>query len=87
MVTKKVKTTLFPLVIECLEEGGYYAECPILQGCHVEGDSYLEVIENIQDTIKVFLDSYRDLGKEIPSLAVYEGNVVVTSGIPVLQEA
>lgn len=46
-----MKTTLFPIVVECMEEGGYYAECPLLQGCHVEGDTYIEVIENIQDAI------------------------------------
>jgi len=81
-----MKMTLFPIIIECMEEGGYYAECPLLQGCHVEGDTYLEVIENIQEAIKVFLDSYRELDKDIPSIPVYEGNVVVTSGIPILQE-
>ena len=26
-----------PLEIEPLEEGGYLAICPILQGCHAEG--------------------------------------------------
>jgi len=81
-----MKTSIFPIVIECMEEGGYYAECPLLQGCHVEGNTYLEVIENIQDAIKVFLDSYREMGKDILPAPVYEGNVVVTSGIPVLQE-
>ncbi|MBU0568604.1 type II toxin-antitoxin system HicB family antitoxin [bacterium] len=82
-----MKTNLFPIVIECMEEGGYYAECSLLQGCHVEGDTYVEVIENIQDAIKNFLDSYQELGKSIPSVPVYEGNVVITSGIPILQEA
>ena len=33
---RKRKTQLYPLVIECLAEGGYYAECPVLPGCHVE---------------------------------------------------
>ncbi|MEW6620076.1 MAG: type II toxin-antitoxin system HicB family antitoxin [bacterium] len=80
------KTILFPIIVECLEEGGYYAECPILQGCHVEGETYLEAIENIQDAIKIFRDSYQELGKNIPSLPIYEGKVVVTSGIPMLQE-
>ncbi|MEW6102263.1 MAG: type II toxin-antitoxin system HicB family antitoxin [bacterium] len=81
-----MKTILFPIIIECLEEGGYYAQCPIFQGCHVEGETYSEAIENIQDAIKIFIDSYKDLGKDIPSLSVYEGNIVVTSGIPILQE-
>ncbi|MEW6481550.1 MAG: type II toxin-antitoxin system HicB family antitoxin [bacterium] len=81
-----MKTILFPIIVECLEEGGYYAQCPILQGCHVEGETYSEAIENIQDAIRIFLDSYQEIGKAIPSVPVYEGNVVVTSGIPILQE-
>jgi predicted RNase H-like HicB family nuclease len=27
----------FKIVIEKCEVGGYYAECPAFQGCHVEG--------------------------------------------------
>ncbi|MBU1261489.1 type II toxin-antitoxin system HicB family antitoxin [bacterium] len=82
-----MKTMLFPIVVECMEEGGYYAECSILQGCHVEGETYSEAIENIQDAIKIFLDSYQELGKKIPQFPVYEGNVMIASGIPILQEA
>jgi len=32
----------FQIVIEECEEGGYYAECPAFQGCHVEGATYEE---------------------------------------------
>ncbi|MEW6006699.1 MAG: type II toxin-antitoxin system HicB family antitoxin [bacterium] len=81
-----MKTHLFPIVIECMEEGGYYAECPLLQGCHVEGETYAEAIENIQDAIKVFLDSYQELGKDFPQVPIYEGNIVITSGIPILEK-
>ena len=34
----------FKIIIEECEEGGYYAECPAFQGCHVEGDTYEETI-------------------------------------------
>ena len=38
-----------PVDIEELEEGGYLAICPILPGCHAEGDTIAEAIENIQE--------------------------------------
>ncbi len=37
----------FEIVIEECEEGGYYAECPAFQGCHVEGKTYEEIISEI----------------------------------------
>ncbi|MCK4401286.1 type II toxin-antitoxin system HicB family antitoxin [bacterium] len=74
---------LYPIMVECLEEGGYYAECPMLQGCHVEGDTYAEVMENIEDAIKVILKSYQELNKELPEVPLLQGNTIVTSSIPV----
>ncbi|KKK80705.1 hypothetical protein LCGC14_2820840 [marine sediment metagenome] len=37
----------FKIIIEECEEGGYYAECPAFQGCHVECESYEENNEEI----------------------------------------
>ncbi|MCK4905832.1 type II toxin-antitoxin system HicB family antitoxin [bacterium] len=74
---------LYPIIVECLEEGGYYAECPILQGCHVEGTTYAEVMENIEDAIKLMLKSYQELNKELPQVPILKGDVIVTSSIPV----
>ena len=77
------KICLYPISIELMEEGGYYAECPIIQGCHAEGETYAEVIENIQDVMRVILDSYKEMGKELPTVPTYKGNIVVSSGIPI----
>ncbi len=46
----------YPIVIESCEEGGYFAYCPILQGCHAEGKTYGETIDNIRDVIKVHIE-------------------------------
>ncbi len=73
---------MYPIIVECLEEGGYYAECPILPGCHVEGKTYAEVMENIEDAIKIILSSYEELNKELPKVPVLQGDIVVTSSIP-----
>ncbi|MBI3459255.1 type II toxin-antitoxin system HicB family antitoxin [Candidatus Azambacteria bacterium] len=44
--------SFYSIVIESCEEGGYFAHCPVLQGCHAEGETYGEVIDNIRDVIK-----------------------------------
>ena len=69
-----MKTHLYPIILECMEEGGYYAECPILQGCHVEGETFAEALENLEDAIRVILDSYKELGKPAPTIPEIEGN-------------
>jgi len=41
----------FSVIIE-MDEDGYIAHVPALQGCYAQGDTYEEVFENIQDVIK-----------------------------------
>lgn len=77
-----MKRYLLPIIIECMEEGGYYAECPLLQGCHVEGETYAEAIENLQDAINIIFKSYKELGKKLPEMPSYSKNIIVTSSIP-----
>ncbi|MBK5191561.1 MAG: type II toxin-antitoxin system HicB family antitoxin [Methanosarcinales archaeon] len=50
------------VIIEPCEEGGYFATCPALQGCHAEGETYLDALENIQDIIRIHLESRAELG-------------------------
>ena len=78
-----MKTQLYPIILECLEEGGYYAECPLLQGCHVEGDTYTEALENLEDAIRIMLESYQELEKPLPVIPAIEGHLIVTGSIPV----
>ena len=82
-----MKTHLYPIILECMEEGGYYAECPILPGCHVEGETYTKTLENLEDAIRVILESYKELGKPTPTIPEVEGNLIVTSSIPVQVES
>ena len=63
-----MKIGLYPIIVECMDEGGYYAECPLIQGCHVEGETYIEAIENLTDAIQIIIDSYRELGKPLPDV-------------------
>lgn len=79
----KSSSYVFPISVECLEEGGYFAECPLLKGCHVEGKTYAEAVENLEDAIQVFLKSYKELGKASPRIPRIRGRAIVTGGIPV----
>jgi len=48
------------------EEEGYHASCPALPGCHTQGDSYEEVMENIKDAIKLYIESLKAYNDLIP---------------------
>ena len=63
-----MKIGLYPIIVECMEEGGYYAGCPSIQGCHVEGETYIEAIENLTDAIQIIIDSYQELRKLLPDV-------------------
>jgi predicted RNase H-like HicB family nuclease len=69
-----MKIGLYPVIVECMEEGGYHAECPIIQGCHVEGDTYAEAIENLQDAIQIIIASYRELEKPFSEILLTSKN-------------
>lgn len=46
----KIKAIIHPA-----EEGGYWAEVPAIPGCITEGDTWEEVIANLQDTVEGWL--------------------------------
>ena len=44
---------------------GYYAFCPELKGCHSQGDSLDEVLENIKEAIQLYLETLSPEEKEL----------------------
>jgi predicted RNase H-like HicB family nuclease len=42
----------FKVVLQETEEGGYIVSCPALPGCHSQGDSMQEALENIKEAIE-----------------------------------
>jgi len=46
--------------------GGYHASCPALPGCHSEGDTLEQAIENIREAIAVYLESLQAHGESFP---------------------
>jgi predicted RNase H-like HicB family nuclease len=83
-LTKKLtKILLYPVMIEACEEGGYFASCLSLQGCHAEGETYAEVIENIEDVIKAHLEIRRRQGEFIPEVIVKDRDKINVN-LPIL---
>jgi len=46
------------------ETGGYIALVPSLPGCHTQGESIDEVLENIREAIELYLETLSDEEKE-----------------------
>lgn len=70
---------LFPIIIEACEEGGFFADCPILQGCHAEGRTYTEAIVNIQAVIKIHLEARKQYRDILPSVSLKKKTPFSTS--------
>jgi predicted RNase H-like HicB family nuclease len=39
------------------DKHGYYAYCPELEGCQTQGDSLEEVLANMKEAIKLYLET------------------------------
>jgi predicted RNase H-like HicB family nuclease len=50
-----MRTYHLPIVIEH-DQDGYYVECPALQGCFSQGDTYEEAMTSIYDAVKLHLE-------------------------------
>jgi len=61
-----VKRYRYTVVVEKDEDGVYIASCPAIPGCHTQGDTYEEAMENIKDAINLNIAARRDLGEPIP---------------------
>jgi len=57
---KEVKKLSMPYKVNVIiekDEYGYYAYCPELEGCQTQGDSLEEVLSNIKEAIKLYLET------------------------------
>jgi len=48
------------------EDKKYIAEVPELPGCMADGDTYEEVIKNVQIIISEWIETAKELGRAIP---------------------
>jgi len=51
-----LNTMKIKVIIHKAVEGGYWAEVPALPGCITEGDTYDELIANIQEAVEGCLE-------------------------------
>ena len=65
---------VYRVIIEKGEDFGYVAHCPAIPGCHSQGETMEETIENIKDAIRGCLSALdKDLifeEKEIASVEI-----------------
>jgi len=47
-------------------DGGYHAFCPKLKGCHSQGDTFEEAIQNITEAMELYLESLMADNQPIP---------------------
>jgi len=57
---KELKKLSIPYKVNVIiekDEYGYYAYCPELEGCQTQGDSLEEVLSNIKEAIRLYLET------------------------------
>ena len=42
-------------------EGGFWCECPELPGCYSQGESIVELMNNIQEAIELYLEDSEEI--------------------------
>lgn len=80
---KTSKQYNLPIIIEPCEEGGFFARCPVLPGCHVEAESISQALEFIEDAIRAYVESCREHKDSLLSeIAAYENEEKIAKKLP-----
>jgi len=56
----------YTVLLEKESDGDYHAFCPMLKGCHSQGDTFEESIENITEAIELYIESLKADNLSIP---------------------
>ncbi|MCG5061142.1 MAG: type II toxin-antitoxin system HicB family antitoxin [Limnoraphis sp. WC205] len=56
----------YPITLYPEPEGGYVAEIKDLSGCLTQGETIEEIMENIEDAKRLWIETAYELGDEIP---------------------
>lgn len=56
----------YTVILEHEEDGGYHAFVPALPGCHTQGDTVDEALENAREAIQAYLESLKAEGEPVP---------------------
>ena len=49
----------YMVIFEQEEDSGYHVSCPVLRGCHSQGDTFEEASNNIGEAIELYIESLR----------------------------
>ena len=60
------------------DENGYYAYSPELEGCQSQGDTFEEVMENMKEATKLYLETLSEEERD-----QYLSKVIVTTALEV----
>jgi predicted RNase H-like HicB family nuclease len=63
---KKKEIYQYTVFIESCEEGGYFADCPSLPGCHVQGETLEETLQEMKAAIDAYLEDLKARHEPIP---------------------
>lgn len=75
---------VIPVEVEPLEEGGYLAVCEVIQGCHAEGDTVAEALENLQGVAEALLEVQKEDGVPLPpGLEAFRPGMVIKAQLVV----
>jgi predicted RNase H-like HicB family nuclease len=53
------------IVLEEEDDGTYSVHCPALKGCHSQGETREEALNNIQEAIQLYLEVANEKAREI----------------------
>ncbi|MCX6165178.1 MAG: type II toxin-antitoxin system HicB family antitoxin [Ignavibacteriae bacterium] len=56
---------MFDIIVHEAEEGGYWGECPALEGCYSQGDSLDEFKANMKEAIELYIETILNKKKRI----------------------
>jgi len=59
-------TYRYTIILDREPDGGYHAHCPVLKGCHSQGDTLDEAVDNMREAIEAYLESVIAHGESIP---------------------
>ena len=55
----------YSVIIEQDEDGRYIASCPAFGGCHSQGDTYEDALNNIKEAIELNIEARKQLNEPI----------------------
>ena len=59
-------THRYTVILDREADGGFHASCPALPGCHSQGDTLDETLQNVREAIEVYLESLVAHGEPMP---------------------